>query len=123
MYTIAEYEKVLGVKINESLKKIEGLKVYNITDENRFGWRCPTFSFSLEGHTSEEFCWKMNKRHIYMWNGEEGSGALELMICGYSNDNIIPCWSEIFYKRLIIRSFKGISKLKFRRVDEICKML
>jgi cysteine desulfurase family protein (TIGR01976 family) len=76
---IAEYEKKLGERLNAGLKKIKGLTVYGITDENKFAWRCPTFSFFLEGYTSEELCRKMNKEHIYVWNGVEGFGALELM--------------------------------------------
>ena len=79
MSAIAKYEKVLGERLNAGLKKIKGLKVYGITDESKFGWRCPTFSFFLDGYTSEELCRQMNKEHIYVWNGEEGFGALELM--------------------------------------------
>lgn len=79
MSAIAEYEKILGERLNTGLKKIKGLKIYGITDENKLGCRCPTFSFFLEGHTSEELCKKMNKENIYVWNGEEGFGALELI--------------------------------------------
>ncbi len=79
MSAIAEYERVLGERLNIGLKKIKGLRVYGITDENKLDGRCPTFSFFLEGHTSEELCRKMNKENIYVWNGVDGFGALELM--------------------------------------------
>jgi len=79
MSAIGEYELELSKKLNAGLKEIKGLKVYGITDEERFNWRCPTFSFTLEGYTSGDICRKMNEAGIYVWNGEEGFGALELV--------------------------------------------
>jgi cysteine desulfurase family protein (TIGR01976 family) len=79
MSAIGEYELELSKKLNKGLKEIKGLKVYGITDEERFNWRCPTFSFTLEGYTSGDICRKMNEAGIYVWNGEEGFGALELV--------------------------------------------
>jgi cysteine desulfurase family protein (TIGR01976 family) len=79
MSAIGEYELELSKKLNKGLKEIKGLKIYGITDEERFNWRCPTFSFTLEGYTSGDICRKMNEAGIYVWNGEEGFGALELV--------------------------------------------
>ncbi len=79
MAAITEYERELGIILNEGLKKKKGLKVYGITDPARFNSRCPTFSFTLEGHTSEEICKKMNEKNIFVWNGVDGFGAYELV--------------------------------------------
>jgi len=79
MSAIGEYELNLGIRLNRELRSIEGLRVYGITDESRFNWRCPTFSFTLEGYTSADICKKMNREGIFVWNGEEGFGALELV--------------------------------------------
>lgn len=79
MASISEYEKSLSIKLNAGLKKIKGLKIYGITDESMFDMRCPTFSFTLEGLTPGEICKKMNDNGIFVWNGEDGFGALELV--------------------------------------------
>jgi cysteine desulfurase family protein (TIGR01976 family) len=79
MAAVSEYELVLGLKLNDGLKNINGLKVYGITDPSKFHLRCPTFSFTLNGHTSSEISKKMNEKGIFVWNGEEGFGAYELV--------------------------------------------
>ena len=79
MSAITEYELGLGIKLNEGLKNKKGLKVYGITNPDNFSWRCPTFSFTLEGYTSEQICKKMNEKGIFVWNGEEGFGAYEFV--------------------------------------------
>ncbi len=79
MSAIVEYEQTLGLKLNEGLKKKDGLKVYGITDPHNFKWRCPTFSFTLKGYSSADISKKMNEKGIFVWNGEEGFGAYELV--------------------------------------------
>lgn len=79
MSAIGEYELELGIRLNHGLKNISGLKVYGITDEGKFNWRCPTFSFTLKGFTSADICRRMNSEGIFVWNGEDGFGALELV--------------------------------------------
>lgn len=79
MAAIAEYEFVLSGKLNSGLKEIKKLKVYGITDSERLRERCPTYSFTLEGITSNDICRKMSKENIYVWNGEDGLGALDLV--------------------------------------------
>lgn len=79
MEAIGEYELELGKRLNKGLKKIKDLKVYGITKEKDFDKRCPTFSFTLKEYTSAEICKKMNEEGIFVWNGEEGFGALELV--------------------------------------------
>jgi cysteine desulfurase family protein (TIGR01976 family) len=79
MSAIVEYERMLGLKLYEGLKKKEGLKVCGITDPDNYKWRCHTFSFTLKGYTSAEICKKMNEKGIFVWNGEEGFGAYELV--------------------------------------------
>jgi cysteine desulfurase family protein (TIGR01976 family) len=79
MAAIAEYEIELGLLLNEGLKKKKGLKVFGITNPEDFVYRCPTFSFTLEGKTPADICRKMNDNQIFVWNGEEGFGAYELV--------------------------------------------
>jgi cysteine desulfurase family protein (TIGR01976 family) len=79
MAAIAEYELGLSEKLNEGLGQIRKLKVYGITDPKRLTRRCPTYSFVLEGKTSEEICRRMSEQGIYVWNGEDGCGALDLV--------------------------------------------
>ena len=76
---ITEYELELGLLLNEGLKKKKGLKVYGITKPEDFSHRCPTFSFTLEGISAADICRKMNDKQIFVWNGEEGLGAYELV--------------------------------------------
>ncbi len=79
MAAIAGYELGLSKLLMEGLKDIEGLKVYGITDTGIFDKRCPTFSFTVKDMTSEDICKKMSAEDIYVWNGEDGLGALELV--------------------------------------------
>ena len=79
MSAITEYEKELGMVLNKGLREKDGLKVYGITEPDRFDLRCPTFSFTLNGYRSAEISRKMNDEGIFVWNGEEGFGAYELV--------------------------------------------
>ena len=79
MSSIAEYELELSGKLNNGLKEIKKLKVYGITDSERLRERCPTYSFIIDGKTSAEICRKMSEKNIFVWNGEDGLGALDLV--------------------------------------------
>jgi len=79
MAAIAEYELGLSRRLNEGLTHIKNIKVYGITKPERLQERCPTYSFTMQGITSAEICRKMSEEGIYVWNGEDGLGALELV--------------------------------------------
>lgn len=79
MAAVAEYEHGLSKQLNDGLKKIKNLKVYGITDAGRLRMRCPTYSFTLKGKTSAEICKRMSDEGIFVWNGEDGCGAEELV--------------------------------------------
>ena len=79
MEAIAEYELGLSRIMNEELGEMENVHVYGITDPERLTQRCPTYSFTLEGMTSAEICRRMSDEDIYVWNGEDGLGAMELV--------------------------------------------
>jgi cysteine desulfurase family protein (TIGR01976 family) len=79
MAAIAEYELDLSRCLNEGLQAIKNLRVYGITDPERLFERCPTYSFTLKGKTSAEICKRMSDEGIFVWNGEDGCGALELV--------------------------------------------
>ena len=79
MAAIVEYEYGLSQKLNAGLKSFKNIRVYGITDSKRIRERCPTYSFTMKGMTSAEICKKMSDEYIYVWNGEDGLGALELV--------------------------------------------
>lgn len=79
MSVIAEHGIELGKRLMDGLKEIKGLRVYGITDSNKFDKRCPTFSFVKEGITSTEIARIMDKHDIYVWSAVDGFGALELV--------------------------------------------
>jgi cysteine desulfurase family protein (TIGR01976 family) len=79
MAAIAEYELGLSRRLNEGLKRFENVQVFGITDPDRLRERCPTYSFTMKGITSAEICRKMSDESIFVWNGEDGLGAQELV--------------------------------------------
>jgi len=54
-------------------------KIYGITNPDEFGWRIPIFAFKLDRYTSVEICKKMNEKGIFVWGGDWGIGAYELV--------------------------------------------
>ena len=79
MAAVVAYEYGLSQKLNAGLKSFKNIHVYGITDSKRLRERCPTYSFTMKGKTSAEICKKMSDQYIYVWNGEDGLGALELV--------------------------------------------
>ena len=67
--TIHEHERGLLEKMMDGLKAIPGLKVYGITDPNRFTERCTTFAVRVEGHTPLELATKLGDRGFFTWDG------------------------------------------------------
>lgn len=67
--TIHEHERGLLEKMMDGLKAIPGLKIYGITDPNRFNERCTTFAVRVEGHTPLELATKLGDRGFFTWDG------------------------------------------------------
>jgi selenocysteine lyase/cysteine desulfurase len=52
------------------LQTIPGVRIYGITDPQRFDERVPTVVFTKEGHTPLEIAEHLAKDHIYVWDGD-----------------------------------------------------
>ncbi len=66
---IRNYERSLVEPLISGLQRIPGLKLYGITDRERFGERTPTLAVRIEGHTPIELARKLGERGIFTWDG------------------------------------------------------
>jgi cysteine desulfurase family protein (TIGR01976 family) len=69
MAAIREYESVLARAMHAGLSKVQGLRVYGISDPARFHGRVPTFAFTLEGRHPRAVCEELDKVGISAWHG------------------------------------------------------
>ena len=69
MGIIAAYERPLFSYMLRELKKISGINVYGILNEDEFDERCPTVAFTREGHAPEDIATKLGERGIFVWHG------------------------------------------------------
>ena len=51
------------------LQAIPGIRIFGITDENRFDERCATLSFRLGGHHPTKIAAFLGERGIFTWDG------------------------------------------------------
>jgi cysteine desulfurase family protein (TIGR01976 family) len=64
-----EHEMALLAKLMEGLQRINGLRIFGITDPTRFAQRCSTVSIRLDGHTPTETANFLGERGIFTWDG------------------------------------------------------
>ena len=76
MGIIEAYERPLFYYMLAELKKISGLKVYGIIDEDKFDERCPTVAFTRVGHSPQEIATKLGEKEIFVWSGNYYALAL-----------------------------------------------
>jgi cysteine desulfurase family protein (TIGR01976 family) len=69
MEIIASYERPLFSDMLAKLKKISGIKVYGILDEDAFDERCPTLAFTREGYSPKDIATKLGEKGIFVWHG------------------------------------------------------
>jgi selenocysteine lyase/cysteine desulfurase len=69
MAIIRAYERELCHKLVSGLGEISGLRIYGITDPDRFHQRVPTVSFTLEGLTPHQIAQRLDQVNIFVWNG------------------------------------------------------
>ncbi|MGV2826804.1 cysteine desulfurase-like protein [Myxosarcina sp. GI1(2024)] len=69
MRAIQAYERELSDYLIAGLKQIGGVKIYGITELERFAWRTPTVGVRLAGYKPGEAAKALSKRHIYTWHG------------------------------------------------------
>jgi cysteine desulfurase family protein (TIGR01976 family) len=66
---IHEHEHGLLKRMMTGLKEIPHLKIYGITDPERFDERCATLAIRIENHTPLELAAKLGDRGIFTWDG------------------------------------------------------
>jgi cysteine desulfurase family protein (TIGR01976 family) len=69
MQVIAAYERPLFSYMLAELKKIEGIKIYGILDEDGFEERCPTVAFTRAGHSPADIAKQLGNAGIFVWHG------------------------------------------------------
>jgi cysteine desulfurase family protein (TIGR01976 family) len=63
------HERKMAEKMIAGLMAIPGLKLYGISDPQRFENRCATFVVRIEGHTPLELATKLGERGLFTWDG------------------------------------------------------
>src|SRR6266446_2118476 len=63
------YETGLLTRLIAGLQAIPGIRIFGITDENRFDERCATLSFRLGGHHPTKIAAFLGERGIFTWDG------------------------------------------------------
>jgi cysteine desulfurase family protein (TIGR01976 family) len=66
---IHQHERALLERAMPSLREIPGLRIYGITDPNRFDERCSTLAIRVEGHSPAELATKLGERGFFTWDG------------------------------------------------------
>ena len=69
MAAINEYERKLFVRLFNGLKDVPGIRIYGITDPDRFVQRTPTAAFTLDAFTPKQTAAYLGDRDIYVWEG------------------------------------------------------
>jgi cysteine desulfurase family protein (TIGR01976 family) len=66
---IHEHERGLTERMMSGLARIPGLKVYGITDPDRFDHRCATFAVRHSDYTPLDLATKLGERGFFTWDG------------------------------------------------------
>jgi cysteine desulfurase family protein (TIGR01976 family) len=66
---IRAYELGQCQRLIEGLQDIPGLRIYGITEPDRFDQRVPTVSFTLEGTTPNAVARRLDEANIFVWDG------------------------------------------------------
>ena len=69
MAMIQDYERSLVAHLIRGLQQIKGLRIYGITDPNRFDQRVPTVAFRIEGFPPRRIAEALGERGIFVWDG------------------------------------------------------
>jgi cysteine desulfurase family protein (TIGR01976 family) len=64
-----EHEMALLAKLMQGLQRIDGLRIFGITDPAKFDQRCSTVSIRFNGHTPTEAATFLGERGIFTWDG------------------------------------------------------
>lgn len=67
--TTVAYERRLIAHLIEGLQAIPGMRIYGITDPDRFEGRCSTLSLRIGEHSPKAIAEFLDKRGIFTWDG------------------------------------------------------
>jgi len=113
---IRQHERTLGESLIRGLLKIRGLKLYGITDDQRFDQRCPTVAVRIDGHTPLELATRLGEQGFFTWDGnyyalslterldvEKDGGFLRIGLAHYNTaeevDGLLQALNEIVLRR------------------------
>jgi cysteine desulfurase family protein (TIGR01976 family) len=113
---IAAYERSLSERLFGGLKKIDGLRIYGITDPDRSDMRTSTAAITVDGLRPEEVANRLGERglgvihgHMYAprvveWLGlAEAGGVVRISLCHYNTaaeiDRLLAVLSQIVAER------------------------
>ena len=66
---IEQYERDLFLRMLEGLGRIEGVKIWGITEPNRISERAPTVSFTHPSMSAKEMGRRLAERGVFVWAG------------------------------------------------------
>jgi cysteine desulfurase family protein (TIGR01976 family) len=66
---IVKYERALCERLLLGLRDLAGLKVYGITDSQRFHRRCPTIALRIDGRSPLQLATRLGERGLFTWDG------------------------------------------------------
>ena len=66
---IQQHERGLSETMIRGLLEIPGLKLYGITDPEKFDRRCPTFAVRIANHTPLKLATALGERGFFTWDG------------------------------------------------------
>ena len=101
MQAIGEYESSLLRRLMAGLTEMQAIKVWGITDPDRFHDRLPTLSITHERHSPLVIAKHLAERGIFVWHGNyyalplteklgvEPEGMVRIGICHYNTEDEI----------------------------------
>ncbi len=66
---IQDYERGLVTHLIKGLQRIKGLRIYGITEPDRFDVRVPTVAFRVDGFSPRRIAEALGERGIFVWDG------------------------------------------------------
>lgn len=66
---IVKYERGLCERLILGLREFPQIKLYGISDPQRFQRRCPTIALRIDGHSPLELATKLGERGLFTWDG------------------------------------------------------
>jgi cysteine desulfurase family protein (TIGR01976 family) len=102
MQSIQQYERGLTTRLIKGLLQIPGLTFYGLKEPSQFGWRTPTVSVRIAGHSPRQLAERLAERAIFAWDGnfyalglterlgiEASGGMLRLGLVHYNTEEEI----------------------------------